>query len=212
MSGQGRTNDPEGVRRRIVDAAYEAFVQRGYLATGMLEIRDMAAVSGGAMAHHFPAKRDLGLAVIRDRVADAVARTWIEPLDACADAPSAIDRIFAAIINELKRKGSVSGCPLNNMAMEIAAHDAGMREALDAVFLAWQQALRAKFKHDVKQGRAGDLHPDRLATLVIAAYSGAIAMAKARQNVQPLIDCRSELASLLAAHYRPGKRGGRRAD
>lgn len=211
MSGQGRTNDPEGVRRRIVDAAYEAFVQRGYLATGMLEIRDKAAVSGGAMAHHFPVKRDLGLAVIRDRVAQAVAHTWIEPLDACADAPSAIDRIFAAIINELKRKGSVSGCPLNNMAMEIAAHDADMREALDAVFLAWQKALRAKFQHDVASGRASDLHPGRFSTLVIAAYSGAIAMAKARQDVQPLIDCRNELASLMAPMYRHGKRAGRRA-
>ncbi len=175
----------------------------------MLEIRDKAAVSGGAMAHHFPAKRDLGLAVIRDRVAQAVAHTWIEPLDACADAPWAIDRIFAAIINELKRKGSVSGCPLNNMAMEIAAHDADMREALDAVFLAWQKALRAKFQHDVAAGRASDLHPGRFSTLVIAAYSGAIAMAKARQDVQPLFDCRNELASLMAPKYQRARRGRR---
>lgn len=207
MRGQGRTNDPEGVRRRIVDAAYEAFVHRGYLATGMLEIRDKAAVSGGAMAHHFPAKRDLGLAVIRDRVAKAVARTWIEPLDACADAPSAIDRIFAAIINELKRKGSISGCPLNNMAVEIAVHDTDMREALDAVFLAWQEALRAKFQQDMTSGRAADLQPGRFSTLVIAAYSGAIAMAKARQDVKPLVDCRNELASLMAPKYRRSKRG-----
>jgi len=211
MTENRRTNNPEGVRQRIVDAAYDAFVRQGYIATGMLELREKAAVSGGAMAHHFPAKRDLGLAVIRDRVAGAVAHTWIEPLDACADAPSAIDRIFATIIDELKRKGSVSGCPLNNMAMEISAHDADMRAALNAVFVTWQQALRAKFQRDIASGRASDLHPGRFATLVIAAYSGAIAMAKARQEVQPLIDCRSELASLIAPKYRRPRRGRRRA-
>jgi AcrR family transcriptional regulator len=201
MKASRRTNDPEGVRRRIVDAAYDTFVRHGYLATGMLEIREKASVSGGAMAHHFPAKRDLGLAVIRDRVAQAVAQTWIAPLEAHADAPSAIDAIFAAIITELTRKRAVSGCPLNNMAMEISAHDADMRRALDAIFTAWHGALRAKLYADVLAGRARDLHPDSVATLVIAAYSGAMAMAKARQDAIPLADARVELAALLAAKY-----------
>ncbi|NPU64000.1 TetR/AcrR family transcriptional regulator [Bradyrhizobium sp. 83012] len=202
MKASRRTNDPEGVRRRIVDAAYDTFVRHGYLATGMLEIREKASVSGGAMAHHFPAKRDLGLAVIQDRVAQAVAQTWIAPLEAHADAPSAIDAIFAAIITELTGKRAVSGCPLNNMAMEISAHDADMRRALNAIFAAWHDALRAKLYADVLAGRARDLHPDSLATLVIAAYSGAMAMAKARQDAIPLADARVELAALLAAKYR----------
>ncbi|MGJ5181000.1 TetR/AcrR family transcriptional regulator [Bradyrhizobium oligotrophicum] len=202
MTASRRTNDPEGVRRRIVDSAYDAFVRHGYLATGMLEIREKASVSGGAMAHHFPAKRDLGLAVIQDRVAQAVAEAWIVPLDAHVDAPTAIDGIFASIIGELTRKRAVSGCPLNNMAMEISPHDPDMRVALSGIFTAWHDALRAKFYADILAGRARDLHPDSLATLVIAAYSGAMAMAKARQDAIPLVDARAELAALLAIKYR----------
>ncbi|MDI7862630.1 TetR/AcrR family transcriptional regulator [Rhizobiaceae bacterium n13] len=201
-----RTNDPEGVRRRIIDAAYETFVRRGYLATGMLELRERASVSGGAMAHHFPAKRDLGLAVIRDRVSEAVRQTWIEPLHSCADAPAAIDMIFSNIIDELTCNGAVSGCPLNNMAMEISHHDAEMREGLDAVFEAWHEALSTKFGTDVNQNRARNLNPNGLATLVIAAYSGAMAMAKTRQDVGPLVDCRGELAALFATKYRRAHR------
>jgi len=202
MSDSRRTNDPEGVRRRIIDAAYDAFIGQGYIATGMSELRERASVSGGAMAHHFPAKRELGLAVIRDRVADAVRQTWIEPLDACADAPTAIDRIFESVISELAGKGSVSGCPLNNMAMEVSQHDREMRDSLGEVFSAWQDALSAKFQADMVSGRANDLNPASLATFVIAAYSGAMAMAKAHQDVGPLVDCRRELARLLAAAYR----------
>ncbi|MBX4907418.1 MULTISPECIES: TetR/AcrR family transcriptional regulator [Rhizobium] len=197
-----RNNDPEGVRRRIIDAAYDAFVTQGYLATGMLELRERASVSGGALAHHFPAKRDLGLAVIRDRVAAAVRQTWIEPLRTCADAPTAIDLIFEAIIGELTQKDRVSGCPLNNMAMEVSQHDAEMRALVSAVFGDWHKALFAKFAADLEEKRAIGLHPRTIATLVIAAYSGAMTMAKASQDVGPLRDCRAELATLLAANYR----------
>ncbi|WP_331374796.1 TetR/AcrR family transcriptional regulator [Sinorhizobium chiapasense] len=204
MTENRRTNDPEGVRRRIIDAAYDAFVSQGYVATGMLELREKASVSGGAMAHHFPAKRDLGLAVIRDRVADAVRQTWIEPLQACADAPTAIDLIFGSIIDELMPKGSVSGCPLNNMAMEVSRHDPEMRDVLSGIFDAWHDALSARFQADVASKRARDLNPGSLATLTIAAYSGAMAIAKARQDVGPLVDCRAELAAMLATKYHLG--------
>lgn len=201
MAGNTRTNDPQAVRRRIVDAAYDAFVAQGYLATGMLELREKASVSGGAMAHHFPVKRALGLAVIRDRVAEAVRSTWIEPLHACADAPTGIDLVFESIISELSRNGSVSGCPLNNMAMEVSRHDEEMREALSDVFAAWHEALSARFQQDVTSGRVSGIHPGSLATLVIAAYSGAMAIAKASQDVSPLLDCRAEVKALLASKY-----------
>ncbi|MDH7801099.1 MULTISPECIES: TetR/AcrR family transcriptional regulator [unclassified Rhizobium] len=196
-----RTNDPQGVRRRIVDTAYDAFVRQGYIATGMMEIREKASVSGGAMAHHFPAKRELGLAVIRDRVSHAVQQTWIEPLDTCVDAPAAIAMIFEGIIGELADKGAVSGCPLNNMAMEVSPHDPEMRVALGEIFTTWHDALSAKLQADLASGRASDIDPNRLATLVIATYSGAMAMAKAHQNVRPLVDSRTELAALLALKY-----------
>ncbi|WP_429117791.1 TetR/AcrR family transcriptional regulator [Ensifer sp. KUDG1] len=201
MSEHKRTNDPQAVRRRIVDAAYQAFVTQGYLATGMSELRAKASVSGGAMAHHFPAKRELGLAVIRDRVAVAVRQTWIEPLHASSDTPAAIDQIFTEIINELSENGSVSGCPLNNMAIEVSKHDDEMQEALGAIFDAWEKALAARFHEDIRLKRVADIQPNSLATLIIAAYSGAMAMAKASQDTRPLVNCQAELAALLASKY-----------
>jgi AcrR family transcriptional regulator len=203
MTENRRTNNPEGVRQRIVDAAYDAFVSQGYIATGMLELRDKAAVSGGAMAHHFPAKRDLALAVIRDCVAKTVEQTWIEPLARCADARTAIDLIFGNLVSALTRQGAISGCPLNNMAMEVSHHDTEMRAALGGVFTAWHEALSAKFQADLVSSRAAGCNPDSLATFVIAAYSGAMAIAKTKQDVSPLVDCRAELAALLASKYRP---------
>lgn len=201
MSEHKRTNDPQAVRRRIVNAAYQAFVTQGYLATGMQELRAKASVSGGAMAHHFPAKRELGLAVIRDRVAVAVRQTWIDPLRTSSDTPTAIDQIFTEIISELSENGSVSGCPLNNMAIEVSRHDDEMQQALGAIFEAWEEALAARFQEDIRLKRVAGIQPDSLATLIIAAYSGAMAMAKANQHTRPLVNCQAEIAALLASKY-----------
>ena len=95
---RSRSNDPEGMRNRILDAAFEAFVTRGYHATAMNDIRDLAGVSGGAFAHHFPSKKQLGLAVLKERVADAVMQSWIAPVQQAATAKEGIRAVMTAIM------------------------------------------------------------------------------------------------------------------
>jgi len=58
--GRTRANDPEGTRRRVLDAAAALFQDRGYAATGTQDIFDAAGVTSGAFYHHFAGKKDLG--------------------------------------------------------------------------------------------------------------------------------------------------------
>jgi hypothetical protein len=44
------------------------------------------------------------------------------------------------------------------------------------------------------------MNAERFATFVVAAYSGAMAIAKAEQNVRALIACRDEIMASLAKH------------
>ena len=71
--GRTRFNDPEAMRRRVLDAAAEAFQSHGYHSTSTHDIMRAAGVTGGAFHHHFPSKKALAVAVIRERVAKAVA-------------------------------------------------------------------------------------------------------------------------------------------
>src|SRR5438045_1222396 len=89
-----RKNDPAGVRGRILDAAFELFQRRGYNATSVHEIAAEARVTGGALHHHFPSKKSLGLVVIDERVAEAVEATWLEPVRSAANARDGILNIF----------------------------------------------------------------------------------------------------------------------
>ena len=86
--GRTRFNDPAAMRARVLDAAAKAFRSQGYHSTSTHDIMRAAGVSGGALHHHFPTKKALAVAVIRERVARAVEQTWIEPIripPACAE-------------------------------------------------------------------------------------------------------------------------------
>lgn len=187
-----RTNDPEGMRRRVLDVAAAAFQQAGYHATGMHDLMRQAGITGGALYHHFPTKKALALAVIAERVGPQVQETWIDPVLAAPSAAAGIRSVFADIVAGLEARGSVSGCPLNNLALELSLADPDFRAGIQAVFAHWRTALGAKLRDD------GATDPDGLATLVVSAYSGAMAMAKADQTSAALIACARQLDAVLA--------------
>jgi AcrR family transcriptional regulator len=205
-----RLNDPHGRRERILDAAEAAFQTRGYHATSTHEVMRDAGVSAGALHHHFPTKKALGLAVIRERVARTIAETWIEPVRESADAADAIGRVCAGIAADLDARGAVRGCPLNNLALELSLTDADFRGAMDEVFAAWRSALAQALGRDSTSGAMRKAEAEDLASFVVAAYSGAMAMAKTSQNTAPLKACARRLADLLPRTGRPRKPTGAR--
>lgn len=187
--GMRRKNDPLGVRARILDAAFMQFQSQGYAATSVHHIAREAQVTGGALHHHFPTKKALGIAVIRDRVAPALEETWLEPLRSTGDAPEAVLQIFETIALELDGQGMVLGCAVNNLSLELAFADPDYRAELALLFDRWNAAI--------SQAMADRPDCDALAALLVAGFSGAMAMAKVEQRGEPLRQCAGQLRKLL---------------
>lgn len=184
-----RRNDPAGVRARILDATFMLFQSQGYAATSVHQIASSANVTGGALHHHFPTKKALGLAVIRERVAPALEETWLAPVRSAASPSEGILKVFDSLARALDSQGLVRGCPVNNLSLELAFADADYRSELRALFDNWRSTIG--------QALAGRPNAEALATLVVGAYSGAMAMAKAEQRGEPLRLCAKELRKLL---------------
>lgn len=193
---QRRRNDPAGMRQKVVDAAFRAFTTAGYHATSVHDLKRETGVTGGALAHHFPSKQSLALAVLDDPVSGAIDRAWIGPMERAASTAAGIRTVFGAIVGELEGKGRVQGCPLNNLALELAGQDGACRARIDALFTRWREAVSARLAAD---GLTEAEERETLATLIVAAYSGAMAMAKAAQDPQPLRDCAGQLLAVLRA-------------
>jgi AcrR family transcriptional regulator len=183
-----RKNDPAGVRTRILDAAFELFQRQGFNATSILDIAAGARVTGGALHHHFPTKQALGEAVIAERVAAAVEDAWLEPVLNASTAREGILKVFSTLADELDAQGAVRGCPVNNLTLELAYTNAGFRDRLRREFERWRRTIADKL---------GTPDADARAAMVVATYSGAMAMAKAEQRGEPLRLCAKELERLL---------------
>lgn len=180
--GKYRTNDPEGTRGRILDAAAGSFQARGYHDTSVQDVKRLAEVSSGAFHHHFESKKALGLAVVRERVADALREAWLDPVLA---APTVADGVLAAIgatSGELRDQGFVRGCPVNNLAVELAFSDSDFREALQLIFADWQETIAARLAVEPTPAIFDGIAAEDLAGFIVAAYSGAMTMSKAEQS------------------------------
>ena len=185
-----RKNDPAGVRARILDSAYELFQMQGYNATSVHEIAATAGVTGGALHHHFATKKAIALAVIGDRVGAALEETWLEPVRSAANAQAGILGVLDSLARELDAQGSVRGCPVNNLTLELAFAEPDFRAELRRLFDLWRSTIAKRL--------SGRNDGDALAALVVAAYSGAMAMAKVEQRGEPLRLCARELKPLLS--------------
>jgi len=130
------------------------------------------------------------LAVIGDRVGAALEETWLEPVRSAANARDGILKVLDSLARELDAQGSVRGCPVNNLTLELAFADPDFRAELKRLFDLWRSTIAERL--------SGRKNGEALATLVVAAYSGAMAMAKVEQRGEPLRLCARELKPLLS--------------
>jgi len=193
-----RRNDPEGVRSRVLDAAAALFQAQGYHATGMRDVIDKTGLSPGAFHHHFPTKESLAIAVINERVAPAVREAWIDPVRDAAHLRQGVSSVFADIIRGLDERGKVSGCPLNNLAMELSLTNPRMRDALRSVFVEWQDALETRIARSPRGKQWSKDQRRAAASFIVASYSGAMNLSKAAQDSAPLKAMQKTVSQWLA--------------
>ena len=199
-----KAHDPNGLRRRILDASATLFLANGFNATSMKHLLGGAGVSAGAMYHHFPTKKACVLYVIRERVAPVLREVWIEPLRKAESAEAAVRTIMREIADGFDATGCVRGCLLNNLSVELSFADPDYRSEIQQIFQEWRTALVQKIESDVAAGALrNDIDPAGLATVIMAAYSGAIVLSGAEQNTRPLRQCARQL-SIVLEQARPG--------
>lgn len=194
-----RTNDPEGLRSRILDAAMACFQRDGYCGTNMRDVMRFAGTTSGALHHHFPTKKDLGRAVIDERVARAVEETWTRTVRSARTAVDGVIAVFTDVVAELDTKKRVEGCPVSNLAIELALLDEDFQRSINRLFERWRRAIAAKAKMDLDEGKHLAIDANDWALLAVAQFSGAMALAKASQSTRPLKESARLLEQLCRA-------------
>jgi TetR/AcrR family transcriptional repressor of nem operon len=182
------TRTPENTRRKILKAAFDEFYRNGFQGGSINRIVEGAGATKGALFHHFKGKNDLGYAVVEEIIFSDIKERWLDPLADSVDPIAALKKTMRRFAREEDANGRlIQGCPLNNLAQEMAPLDEGFRRRLEKIYSAWREALEAAFARGIKAGtvRKG-ISPPRVAALVVAALEGIMGTAKNAQSEELL--------------------------
>lgn len=200
---------PADTRGRILQAAFQLFHEQGYHATGIATILREAGINAGSLYHFFPSKEALligvleyALILLRPAVMEPAERRAADPLD----------RVFALLEQYregLKLQGCRMGCPIGNLALEVADDHPPARQLIHQNFENWILAVRTWLE---EAGPRLPRHVDRaqLARFVLTVMEGAIMQARAAGDLQPFDDSVAQLRAYfdalqqLAARRKPG--------
>jgi len=174
---------PAPTRDRIIRAAARLFMARCYEAVGVAEICAAAKVRKGGFYHSFASKSDLVIAVI-DHHAGAL---WdlLDRFEGRRRSPVNKIRATADVVGDIQGRlyaffGRIVGCPLGNLAVELATIDAAAGQHLASVFEQWERRVSRHCHDAADAGQLGaGVDPDQLAHQILATMQGMILLAKA---------------------------------
>ena len=172
-------------REQIIEAAITLFRRQGVSGTGIDEMCRRAGVTKGVFAHHFPGgKRELLEAAVERNGRDV--RALLAKLADRSDGTTAdlVRTLFATYARLFRTHGWAYGCPVAAAVVEARADD---EVVVGAAFASWRAALR---EFDDRLGHGVD-------ALVVAAFEGAILLARAERSPEVFTDIGESLAHLI---------------
>ena len=175
---------PPSTRESLIQSAARLFHEQGYGSTGISTILREANVNSGSLYHFFPSKESLVAGVLEWYRAN-LRPIVMDPIERQTDHP--IGRVFALLNwyrGLLEQTGCKLGCPIGNLALELADNHPDVRRLTDENFVNWVKAVK-QWLDD-----AGDRLPasaDRmeLAQMVLNTMEGGIMQARARGEIEP---------------------------
>lgn len=192
------TKTPDLTRQKMLEAAFAEIHRNGFQAASISQILADTGLTKGALYHHFPDKKALGLAVVEEVIRPSMAAMMFTPL-------LETERPLAALQALLQSKAAINeptmvmlGCPLNNLMQEMSPVDETFRVRLNALFQDWVDVVAAALKRGQKAGEVRlDVDAGETAFFIVSALEGCIGMSKNTQSVAAFRGCLTQLGGYL---------------
>ncbi len=195
---------PSPVKEQILEVATRLMAVRGYHRTALDDILRESGAGKGSFYHYFRSKEDLGYAIL-DRLLEGLETRTLGPIfeDPARSPLDQVEAFLAQVLATQRAGNCVGGCPMGNLATELADAHEGFRRRLAAGFERWRQCLAATLHRARAAGAlAADVEPDAVARFLVAGIEGAILLTKVQKDIRVMEHCVAELRRHLAL-YRP---------
>lgn len=180
-------------REKLLDVAYEEFYRNGYYATSIDKILKKANMNKGSMYHFFKSKKELTLAVIKERLKKYSNERYSVLLEYESN-------IIEEILKLFKKQDLFDfniGCKINNFVQELSSKDEDFKNALEDVYLNFEQIIEKALENAKKANEIEYEDTKALSIFIVASVEGCLGTAKKSQNGQVFYDCFSQLEFFL---------------
>jgi TetR/AcrR family transcriptional repressor of nem operon len=192
------------VKEQILEVAMRLMAVQGYHRTALDDVLRESGAGKGNFYHYFRSKEDLGFAIL-DRLLERFEARTLTPIFGVGDrAPlGQVDALLDEILATQRARNCVGGCPLGNLATELADAHEGFRQRIAQGFERWRQCVAAALGRARAAGDlAPDVEPDALARFLVAGIEGAILLTKVQKDIRVMEHCVAELRRHLTLYRR----------
>jgi TetR/AcrR family transcriptional regulator, transcriptional repressor for nem operon len=185
-------------RAKILNAAYREIHLNGFQAASLNNILSHTGVTKGALYHHFPNKTELGYAVIEEVIARRISLSFIDPLLNAENPIQTLIELIQMAGNAFTLEDISLGCPLGNLAQEMAPIDEGFRVRLNKIYQLWQGALADAITRAQHQGLViNDVDAQQVSSMIVATLEGCLSAGKISQDINQILLCGGGLIQYL---------------
>jgi TetR/AcrR family transcriptional repressor of nem operon len=159
-------------REKILDSAYNSFYKHGFQGANIATILNDVGINKGSMYHFFKSKKELGLAVVEERIERNLVKKYSKI--------KSLKELFNTLCSAPKTLAF--GCPLNKMSQEMVYIDADFGKLLSATYAKFEtlvQHILEKEKIDNASLKAKQ---------IMATYEGALMIYHLNQNEDGFVE------------------------
>jgi TetR/AcrR family transcriptional repressor of nem operon len=175
----GRVSD---ARERLLEAAGDLIHDRGYASVSVSDICNAAGLKKGSFYHFFPSKLELVLETIEQYATQQreVVRTMMQGEGSSRDKLLLMFSMVATGAKSCEQEcGAIRGCPIGNLALEMAHREPAIAEKIQQVFTQWRAGIESVLHAGIAEGEFSLEDPQGVAEALIAFIEGAVLLAKA---------------------------------
>lgn len=190
-------SNPEA-RERLLAAAGDMLRRRGLSATSIREVAKHAQAPLGSTYHYFPGGKQQMVSEAVQATGEMVAGMLRKRLEAGAlEGLRAFLALWRSILLNTEFR---AGCPVLAVATEEPDEDSSSaRQAAACAFACWETLLADALEAQ-RPDRAAALN---LASTIVAAVEGALALCRAHRDIAPFDRVATTLEQLVAQHLQP---------
>jgi TetR/AcrR family transcriptional regulator, transcriptional repressor for nem operon len=178
----------EDTRARLIAVGARLVHEKGFNHTGVQEILRACEVPKGSFYFYFQTKEEFGMAIVDYFSQFIAARMDVHLTDLSLPHVQRLKSFFDEMMEYFRHEGCSRGCPIGNMAQELADLSDSFRAKLKQALGAMEAKLVACIQAALEANElVTDIDPEEAANFLLNSWEGALTRMKTEKSLDPLV-------------------------